>query len=71
LTDLLGIDAELLTRYEVSERIYDSAEQHGALISKPALGLHPLRFCRGLALAASLRGAKLHSASEVLHWSRD
>jgi glycine/D-amino acid oxidase-like deaminating enzyme len=70
LTDLLGIDAELLTRYEVSERIYDSAEQHGALISKPALGLHPLRFCRGLALAASLRGAKLHSASEVLHWSR-
>jgi glycine/D-amino acid oxidase-like deaminating enzyme len=59
LTDLLGIDAELLTRYEVSERI-----------SKPALGLHPLRFCRGLALAASLRGAKLHSASEVLHWSR-
>ena len=40
------------------------------MISRPALGLHPLRFCRGLALAASLRGAKLHSASEVLDWSR-
>jgi glycine/D-amino acid oxidase-like deaminating enzyme len=70
MTEILGLDAELLTRYEVSERIYDSAEQYGALISKPALGLHPLRFCRGLALAASGRGAKLHSASEVLDWSR-
>jgi glycine/D-amino acid oxidase-like deaminating enzyme len=70
MTEILGLDAELLTRYEVSERIYDSAEQYGALISKPALGLHPLRLCRGLALAASVRGARLHSASEVLEWSR-
>ncbi len=70
MTELLGLDTELLTRYEVSERIHDSPEQHGALISRPALGLHPLRLCRGLALAASLRGAKLHSASEVLDWSR-
>lgn len=70
LTEVLGIDAELLTRYEVNERIYHSDRQHGALISKPALGLHPLRFCRGLALAASRRGARLHSASEVLDWSR-
>jgi glycine/D-amino acid oxidase-like deaminating enzyme len=70
MTGLLGLDAELLTRYEVSERIYQSADQHGALITRPALGLHPLRFCRGLALAASCRGAKLHSSSEVLDWSR-
>lgn len=70
MTELLGLDAELLTRYEVSERVHDSAEQHGALISKPAFGLHPMRFCRGLALAASVRGARLHSASEVLDWSR-
>ena len=70
LTEVLGIDAELLTRYAVRERIFDSPEQHGALISKPALGLHPLRFCRGLARAASGRGATLYSSSEVLDWSR-
>jgi glycine/D-amino acid oxidase-like deaminating enzyme len=70
LTDVLGLDAELLTRYEVRERIHDTAEQHGALIARPAFGLHPLRYCRGLALAASRRGATLHSSSEVLEWSR-
>ena len=70
LAAVLGIDAVLLTRYEVRERIVDSADQHGALVSRPALGLHPLRFCRGLALAASERGAVLHSSSEVLDWSR-
>lgn len=70
LTEVLGVDAELLTRYEVSERIYDTPDQYGALISRPALGLHPLRFCRGVALAASDRGVMLHSSSEVLDWSR-
>ena len=70
MTAVLGLDAELLTRYEVSERIFDTAEQYGALISKPAFGLHPLRLCRGLADAASRRGAQLHSGSEVLEWSR-
>ena len=70
LTGVLGSDAELLTRYEVRERIHDTAEQSGALVSKPALGLHPLRFCLGLARAASGRGAILHSSSEVLDWSR-
>ena len=70
LTGVLGIDAVLLSRYEVSERVYDTPDQHGALLSKPALGLHPLRFCRGLARAATARGATLHSSSEVLDWSR-
>lgn len=70
MTKVLGLDAALLTRYEVRERIYDTAEQYGALISKPALGLHPLRLCRGLAGAASRRGATLHSSSEVVDWTR-
>ena len=70
MTGVLGLDAELLTRFEVRERIHDTAEQHGALISRPAFGLHPLRFCRGLAGAAVRRGAQLHSMSEVLDWSR-
>jgi len=70
MTGVLGVDAALLTRYEVRERVYDSPDQYGALISRPALGLHPLRFCRGLAQAACDRGAILHSSSEVLGWSR-
>ena len=70
MTRVLGLNAELLTRYEVRERVYDTADQHGALISKPALGLHPLRLCRGLASAASRLGATLHSSSEVVDWSR-
>ena len=70
MTGVLGVDAALLTRYEVRERVYDSPDQYGALMSRPALGLHPLRFCRGLAQAACDRGAILHSSSEVLGWSR-
>ena len=70
MTGILGLDAELLTRYEVSERIVDTGDQYGGLIARPAFGLHPLRFCRGLAQAASRLGATLYSSSEVLDWSR-
>lgn len=37
---------------------------------RPAFGLHPLRYCKGLADAARRRGAILHDRSEVLEWSR-
>jgi glycine/D-amino acid oxidase-like deaminating enzyme len=69
MTEVLGLDAELLGQDAARERIYDSTEQFGALISRPAFGLHPLRYCRGLADAAVRRGARLHSASEVVAWS--
>jgi len=71
LTEALGLDAELLDAAESRERIYDSTEQYGALITKPAFGLHPLRYCLGLAAAACRRGAILHAHSEVLAWTRD
>jgi glycine/D-amino acid oxidase-like deaminating enzyme len=38
---------------------------------RPTFGLHPLRFVRGLACATERKGAKLHSLSEVIDWSRD
>lgn len=69
MTEVLGLDAELLEADAARERIYDSTEQYGALISRPAFGLHPLRFCRGLADAAARRGAKLHPGSEVVAWA--
>ncbi len=70
LRGTLGIDAEILSADEVRERYYDSTEQFGAMISRPTFGLHPLRYCRGLANAAARRGATLHERSEVLEWSK-
>jgi glycine/D-amino acid oxidase-like deaminating enzyme len=70
MTEVLGLDAEILGAGEARERIYDSTEQFGALISRPAFGLHPLQYCRGLAGAAVRRGAVLHADSEVISWAR-
>lgn len=71
LTESLGLSAELYTADECRERFYDATEQYGALLSKPAFGLHPLRYCRGLAAAAVRRGARLHGYSQVVEWSKD
>ena len=67
---LLGVDAELLAAEAARERFYDSSEQFGALAMRPTFGLHPLRYCRGLAAAAERRGAKLHARSRVLAWRK-
>lgn len=71
LTAALDLPAQLYSREECRERFYDSSEQYGALLSKPGFGLHPLRYCRGLANAAAQRGAGIHSHSEVLAWEKD
>lgn len=70
LTKALGVDAELLSADEFRERYFDSTENHGALITRPTFGLHPLRYCRGLAAAAYRHGATLHAHSQVLDWSK-
>lgn len=69
-TSTLGIDAELYSADEFRERFYDSTENHGGLVVRPTFGLHPLRYCRGLAAAAVRRGAVLHEHSEVVEWTR-
>jgi glycine/D-amino acid oxidase-like deaminating enzyme len=70
LTGQLGIDANMIGRDEFRERFYDSTEQYGALREGPTFGLHPLRYCRGLASAAVSNGAVLHERSEVVDWTR-
>jgi glycine/D-amino acid oxidase-like deaminating enzyme len=70
LTGHLGISAEIYSADECRERFYDSSEQYGALLTRPTFGLHPLRYCRGLANAAIRRGAILHERSEVLSWGK-
>ncbi len=70
MTKALGLDAELLSAAESRERLFESSESHGALISRPAFGLHPLRYCRGLAAAAVRHGATLHAHSQVVEWQK-
>ena len=66
----LNLPVELLSAEEFRERHFDSDEQFGALVSRPAFGVHPLRYCRGLANAAIRHGAVLHERSEVLSWNK-
>lgn len=70
LVRALGIDAKVAPREQVREQYFDFPLQHGAMVSRPTFGLHPLRFVRGLADAAVRRGAILHDFSEVRAWSK-
>ncbi len=71
LSRRLGLHSELLSAAEFRERQFDSNEQFGARCSKPAFGLHPLRYCQGLADAAVRHGAVVHSHSEVGRWEKN
>jgi len=71
LTSQLGMDANMVSSGEFRERFYDSTEQYGAMREGPTFGLHPLRYCLGLANAATRHGAILHDRSEVVDWSKD
>ncbi|MEL7186024.1 MAG: FAD-dependent oxidoreductase [Pseudomonadota bacterium] len=66
----LGVDWEIVDADAFRDRYFDCTEQFGGLIQRPTFGLHPLRFCRGLANAALRHGAKLHEHSEVREWSK-
>lgn len=67
----LGLDASVLTKEELSESYCDFPMQHGGSILRPTFGLHPLRFVRGLALAAVKHGANISINSEVVEWVSD
>lgn len=71
LVRLLGIDAEVVTKDQVREEYFDFPSQHGALVTRPTFGLHPLRYVRGLADAAVRHGTILHDNSEVTQWRKD
>lgn len=67
----LGLDASVLEAEAVREKYLDSPLQCGATILRPAFGLHPLRYIRGLAAAAVRSGARVHHDCEVIEWSCD
>jgi len=66
-----GSDLRMISRGEFAEIGYDAPHQHGALLIRPCFGLHPLRYCQGLAAAAERRGAVLHPHSRVAHWRKE
>ncbi len=64
------IDTQLLSQSEFAAEGYDAPHQHGAMKIKSGFGLHPLRYIKGLARAASKYGATISPNSEVLCWSK-
>ena len=65
-------DVEFLDRERLAgEGFTRSPSAHGALRIRPTFGLHPLKYARGLALAAHRRGAAIHPDSPVVRWDKD
>ncbi len=69
-TDKLGINCKMISQDQFRQEHYDAPHQHGAMIQYPSFGLHPLRYCLGLAKAAERHGAKLYSHSKVVRWHK-
>ena len=68
--DVLGLKTNIISRDDFAENYFDSTEQFGAISVEPTFGIHPLRYAIGLADAASKKGVKLYTNSEILSWSK-
>ena len=71
LEQLLGEQAVLLSKQELAERGFAGPHFYGGLLSGIGFGLHPLKYCRGLARAAIDAGASIHGQSEVTGWREE
>lgn len=71
--DVLGYPGvEFLDRARLEAEGYlRGPSAHGALRTRNAFGLHPMKYVRGLAAAAMRRGATLCEASPVVAWRRE
>ena len=65
LKDLLGFDGTFLDQAALAERGLAASGFHGGLLLPPGLGLHPMKYLRGLARAALDAGVKVHGQSPV------
>ncbi|NIA68367.1 FAD-binding oxidoreductase [Pelagibius litoralis] len=63
--DLFGLDCPLLDRQALAARGLAAADFHGGLLIPPGVGLHPLKYLRGLARAAIDAGVKVYGQSPV------
>ena len=71
--EVLGYgDVEFLHRAQLeSDGYLRGPSAHGALRTRNAFGLHPMKYVRGLAAAAMRRGATLCERSPVTAWRRE
>lgn len=69
--ELYPFEHEFLTREECHAFGIAGPEVHAGMLIKGPFGLHPLKYCQGLARAAQRHGAVLHHDARVTGWRRD
>lgn len=62
--------AEFLPAADVQQHHIGGTQAHGALRIPDAIGLHPLKLSFGVLRIAREKGATVHSASPVTHWTK-
>jgi glycine/D-amino acid oxidase-like deaminating enzyme len=67
----VGVSTQVVAPAKFEVQAFDCGEQFGAVHEAVGFGLHPLKYCLGLAQAARGRGARLHSLSRVSSWRRE
>ncbi|MGB8420280.1 NAD(P)/FAD-dependent oxidoreductase [Paraburkholderia sp.] len=65
-----GYSTELIGRDEVKRRYVGSTEVYGGIVLPDGFGLHPLKYAQGIARAAMNHGAKIHTSSPVVSWTK-
>lgn len=63
-----GEAALFLDRDELAQRGFAGPQFHAGLLTSEGFGLHPLKYCRGLARAAIDAGVAIYGASPVTAW---
>lgn len=71
LRDLVGLDCSVLDTAALAERGLSGAGFHGGLELPLGVGLHPLKYLRGLARAAVDAGVKVYGSSPVAALTRE
>jgi glycine/D-amino acid oxidase-like deaminating enzyme len=71
LQTLFGQSTTLLSVAELKDMGHHTPHFHGGLLNETGFGLHPLRYVRGLALAAHKAGAHLFSQTPLRRWQQD
>jgi glycine/D-amino acid oxidase-like deaminating enzyme len=71
LKDLVGLDCSYLESPELAERGLAASGFHGGLVEPPGVGLHPMKYLRGLARATLDAGVRVYGGSPVREIRRD
>lgn len=70
LTEVAGYPCQLWSSTDRADQAFTSPDAFGAMKVGVGFGLNPLKYSRGLAIAAQRHGAALHAYSPVLAWEK-